>query len=254
VATLTDEALLRYSRQIMLPEIDVAGQQRLLDASVLVVGLGGLGAPVSMYLTAAGVGRLVLVDHDTVDLSNLQRQIVHRNDAIGRSKVVSAAATLRALRPDVALDLVAERLAGDALAAAVAAASVVVDATDNFRARYALNDACFATGVPLVSGAAIRFEGQVAVFDPRRADSPCYRCLYPQGADEALNCSENGVAAPVVGIVGTVQAMECLKLITGVGEPLVGHLLVLDAMHMDWHKFRLSRMAGCPTCGQRATA
>lgn len=248
---MNDADLLRYSRQIMLPEIDVAGQQKLLSATVLVIGLGGLGAPVSMYLTAAGVGKLILVDHDTVDVSNLQRQIVHRDDAVGRAKVESAAATLRALRPDVALELVAERLTGAALAAAVASADVVVDATDNFRIRYELNDACLAARVPLVSGAAIRFEGQVAVFDPRRDDSPCYRCLYPEGSDAALNCSENGVAAPVVGIIGCVQAMECLKLLIGAGETLAGHLLVLDAKYMEWHKFRLPRRPDCTACGQR---
>jgi len=244
-----DEQLLRYSRQIMLPEVDVAGQDRLLAATVLVVGLGGLGSPVALYLAAAGVGRLILTDHDQVDLSNLQRQIVHHMKSLGQPKVESAAATLRAINPDLALELISERLKGAVLRATVARSTVVVDATDNFEARYALNEACVAEGVPLVSGAAIRWEGQVAVFDPRDPDSPCYRCLYAEGDDQALNCSENGVIAPLVGIIGTCQAMETIKLLTGVGDSLAGFILYFDAKRMEWRKLRLPKTPDCPVCG-----
>lgn len=248
---MNDQQLLRYSRQIMLPEIDVAGQEKLLDATVLVVGLGGLGSPAALYLATAGIGRLILSDHDQVDLSNLQRQIVHTQASLGQTKVASAARTLAGINPEVALELIPERLAGEALTAAVGAASVVVDATDNFSARFALNDACVALGVPLVSGAAIRWEGQVAVFDPRDPESPCYRCLYTEGDDQALNCSENGVIAPLVGIIGTCQAMEAIKLITGVGDTLTGRVLYLDGKRMEWRKLTLPRLPDCPVCSAR---
>jgi molybdopterin/thiamine biosynthesis adenylyltransferase len=243
---MNDAELLRYSRQIMLPQVDVAGQEKLLSAKVLIVGLGGLGSPIALYLAAAGVGHLVLADHDTVDLSNLQRQIAHQITSVGKAKVESAAATIHAINPDTRVTTIRERLAGEALAHAIAGADFVLDGTDNFLVRYAINDACFAAGKPLVSGAAIRMEGQVCVFDPRVSDSPCYRCLYPSGDDTALNCSENGVAAPLVGIIGTVQAMEAFKLITGIGESLVGYVLYLDALSMEWHKLRLRRNPGCP--------
>ena len=245
---MDDEQLLRYSRQIMLPELDIAGQERLLDSTVLIVGLGGLGSPVALYLAAAGVGTLVLVDHDDVELSNLQRQIVHRNTAIGTSKVSSAAATLAEINPDTRMRTIPRALEGDELAAAVSDADIVVDATDNFQVRYALNEACWKSATPLVSGAAIRFEGQVAVFDPRQPDSPCYQCLYAEGDDEALNCSENGVAAHLVGIIGACQAMETMKVLTGVGDPLVGYVLYFDGKRMEWRKLKLPKMPGCPTC------
>jgi adenylyltransferase/sulfurtransferase len=247
---VNDDQLLRYSRQIMLPEVDVAGQEKLLDATVLIVGLGGLGSPAALYMATAGIGRLILSDDDDVDLSNLQRQIVHREETIGSTKVESAASTLRGINPDVTLEQIPERLTGDALAEAVARSTVVVDATDNFSSRYDMNEACVAHGVPLVSGAAIRWEGQVAVFDPRDPDSPCYRCLYSEGDDEALNCSENGVIAPLVGIIGTCQAMEAIKLITGVGDTLTGHVLYLDAKRMEWRKLRLPRNPDCRTCSR----
>lgn len=243
---MNDDQLLRYSRQIMLPQVDIEGQERLLAANVLIVGLGGLGSPVALYLAAAGVGHLILADHDTVDLSNLQRQIAHHTASVGTSKVESAAASIRALNPDTRITLINARLEGDALTRAIEGADLVVDGTDNFLVRYAINDACFAAGKPLVSGAAIRTEGQVAVFDPRVADAPCYRCLFLHGDDEALNCSENGVAAPLVGIIGSVQAMEAWKLITQSGSPLVGHVLYLDALAMEWHKLRLRRNPACP--------
>lgn len=246
---LTDEQLLRYSRQIMLPEVDVAGQEKLLDASVLIVGLGGLGSPVALYLASAGVGRLILCDHDEVDLSNLQRQVVHNTAGIGRRKVDSAADTLTRINPDVALEKIPVKLHGDALTEAVSSATVVVDATDNFEVRFELNRASLATGVPLVSGAAIRWEGQVAVFDPGDPDSPCYRCLYAEGDDGALNCSENGVIAPLVGVIGTCQAMETVKLITGVGDTLTGYVLYFDGKRMEWRRLRLPKDPNCPACG-----
>ena len=242
---MNDDQLLRYSRQIMLPSVDIDGQERLLASTVLIVGLGGLGSPVALYLAAAGVGHLVLADHDAVDLSNLQRQIAHHTGSVGKSKVESASGAIRALNPDTRVTQIKERLAGDALSRAVEGVDLVLDGTDNFAARYAINDACFAARRPLVSGAAIRMEGQVAVFDPRVVDSPCYRCLYPQADDTALNCSENGVAAPLVGIIGTVQAMEAWKLLTGAGTALVGHVLYLDALQMEWHKLRLRRNPAC---------
>jgi adenylyltransferase/sulfurtransferase len=246
---MSDEQLLRYSRQIMLPELDVAGQQKLLAARVLIVGLGGLGSPLTMYLAAAGVGTLVICDYDAVDLSNLQRQIVHRSDAIGEPKVSSARRTLRALNPEVQVETLEARLTAEDLQEALARCDLAVDATDNFSTRYALNDACWQAGTPLVSGAAIRWEGQVAVFDPRQSGTPCYRCLYPEGDDEALNCAENGVVAPLVGIIGACQALESIKLLSGVGESLAGFVLYFDGKRMEWRKLRLSRNPSCPTCG-----
>ena len=249
VRSMNDTDLLRYSRQIMLPEFDVAGQERLLAAHVLIVGIGGLGSPAAMYLAASGVGRLTLADHDVVDLSNLQRQIAHGEATVGRSKVLSAAERVAALNSNVAVRPIERRLEGELLTNAVAEADLVLDATDNMATRIAINEACVASRTPLVSGAAIRMEGQIAVFDPRTPESPCYRCLYDDVGDEALNCAENGVIAPLV--VGTVQAMEAVKLIAGVGEPLVGHVLYLDAKRMEWRKFRLPRNPRCPTCGTR---
>ncbi len=245
---MSDDQLLRYSRQIMLPEIDIAGQEKLLNGRALIIGIGGLGSPAAMYLASAGVGYLTLSDHDRVDPSNLQRQIVHRTHSIGDTKVASAAQALREINPETNIEMVDRKLQGEELMAAVGRADVVLDATDNFDARYAVNEACWRTRTPLVSGAAIRWEGQVAVFDPRQPDSPCYRCLYAEGDDETLNCSENGVIAPLVGIIGTCQAMEALKLLTGIGQPLTGHVLYFDAKRMEWRKLGLSRNPSCPTC------
>lgn len=246
---MNDDQLLRYSRQIMLPEFDVAGQQALLEAHALVVGLGGLGSPSALYLAAAGVGSLTLVDHDSVDVSNLQRQIIHDQTWVGQAKVDSAAARIAALNPDTRLETIAARPDGPELDAVVAHADVVLDGTDNFVARYAINAACVRTKTPLVSGAAIRLEGQITVIDPRRDDAPCYRCLYGDAGDEALNCAENGVAAPLVGIVGSVQAMEAMKIIAGVGESLAGYVLHLDAKRMEWRKLKLTKDPDCRTCG-----
>jgi len=246
---MNDDQLLRYSRQIMLPQVDATGQQRLLASRALIVGLGGLGSPVAMYLAAAGVGTLVLCDDDTVELTNLQRQVVHTTDRIGRPKVESAADTLRALNPEIELRLLPERLEGAALAAEVAAADVVIDASDNFPTRFALNAACVGAGTPLVSGAAIRFEGQVAVFPNDGSAAPCYRCLYrDEGEEEAQTCSENGVLAPVVGVIGAVQATEAMKVLLGIGEPLAGRVLLFDALKMEWRRMGLRRDPACPVC------
>ena len=248
---MNDDQLLRYSRQIMLPEFDVAGQDALLDAHALIVGLGGLGSPAALYLAAAGIGSLTLVDYDTVEVSNLQRQIIHDQRSLGRDKVASAADRIAAINPDTQVRTIAAKLDEQRLAETIAGADVVIDGTDNFAIRYAINKACFAKGKPLVSGAAIRMEGQVAVFDPRRADSPCYQCLYADAADVVLNCAENGVAAPLVGIVGSIQAMEAIKVVADVGDTLTGYVLYLDAKRMELRKLKLSRDPNCPTCGVR---
>ena len=245
---MDDDELLRYSRQIMLPEVDVAGQEKLRAAKVLVVGLGGLGSPVALYLAAAGVGQLVLADDDVVELSNLQRQIVHANAALGQAKAESAKTSIAAINPGIEVEAIAARIGGPGLEPLLDRVDLVIDATDNFTTRFALNDACWRRGKPLVSGAAIRWEGQVAVFDPREAASPCYRCLYADGGGAALNCAENGVIAPLVGVVGAMQAMEAVKLITGVGDPLTERVLYYDAKRAEWRAFKLAKRPACPTC------
>ena len=246
---MNDDQLLRYSRQIMLPQMDIKGQQALLDASVLIIGLGGLGCPAAMYLASSGVGHLMLADDDAVDLSNLQRQIAHSTDNIGMSKVASAGQALDKLNDGVKVTTLKQRLEGEALEEAVKNADVVLDCTDNFSSRFAINAATVKYRVPLVSGAAIRMEGQVSVFDKREDDNPCYQCLYPDGDDLNLSCSENGVMAPVVGIIGTLQAMEAIKLITGIGATLTGRLLFLDAQTMQFREMKLNKKSTCPCCG-----
>lgn len=250
---MNDEQLLRYSRQIMLPQLDVNGQNRLLQSHALIIGLGGLGSPVAMYLAAAGVGRLTLVDFDAVDLSNLQRQIAHRQQDIGRAKVESAADCVRGLNPDVSITAINTKLSGEDLHQAVRQADVVIDASDNFATRFALNTACVQEQTPLVSGAAIRLEGQVSVFLNNREldDQPCYHCLYADIGEEETRCSETGVLAPVVGIIGSIQATEAIKLLAGMGTTLAGRLLILDAATMQFREMRLRRDPNCPTCGQR---
>lgn len=248
---LSDGELLRYSRQILLAQVDIAGQLRLKDARVLIVGLGGLGSPVALYLAAAGVGELHLADFDQVDLSNLQRQVLHDESRIGQGKVDSALQRLAALNPEVRLVPLREALDADSLAARIAAVDLVLDCSDNFSTRAAVNAACVAQGRPLVSGAAIRLEGQLSVFDPRRADSPCYHCLYGEGSEAELSCSEAGVLGPVVGLVGSLQALEALKLLAGFGEPLVGRLLLVDAAGSRFRELRVRRDPGCPVCGAR---
>jgi molybdopterin/thiamine biosynthesis adenylyltransferase len=245
---MNDDQLLRYSRQILLPQVDAVGQQKLLDSRVLIIGMGGLGSPVSMYLAAAGVGTLVLVDFDEVDHSNLQRQIVHATADVGRPKVESARDSLLALNPEVDIITLNRKLEGAELAEQLSLADVVVDASDNFSTRFQLNDACVKARVPLVSGAAIRMEGQVTVFHNELQGSPCYRCLYKDEGELDQACSTNGVLAPVVGIIGTVQATEVLKILLGIGETLGGRLMLLDAMTMEWRSLRLKKDPLCPVC------
>jgi molybdopterin/thiamine biosynthesis adenylyltransferase len=246
---VNDEQLLRYSRQIMLSDVDIEGQEKLLSARALIIGLGGLGSPVAMYLAAAGVGHLILADFDAVDLTNLQRQIAHTNDRIGMNKSVSAAQALRELNPEVQIECIEQVLDADNLAVQVKSADVVVDCTDNFTTRFAINTACVAAKVPLVSGAAIRLEGQIAVFDSREQNSPCYRCLYEEDGDD-LTCAANGVLAPLVGIIGSMQALECIKLICGFGSSLAGRLLLLDARYSQWRELKLPKDPECPVCGE----
>ncbi|WAG78245.1 molybdopterin-synthase adenylyltransferase MoeB [Metapseudomonas furukawaii] len=248
---LSDQELLRYSRQILLPQIDVEGQLRLKQGRVLIVGLGGLGSPVALYLGAAGVGELHLADFDSVDLTNLQRQVIHDSHSVGVLKVDSAMARLSVLNPEVRLVPITRALDEDSLAAAVAAVDLVLDCTDNFGTREAVNAACVAVGKPLVSGAAIRLEGQLSVFDPRRDDSPCYHCLYGHGSEAELTCSEAGVVGPLVGLVGSLQALEALKLLAGFGEPMVGRLLLVDALGTRFRELRVKRDPACAVCGSR---
>jgi len=247
---VNDTQLLRYSRQIMLPGFGIDGQQRLLDARVLIVGLGGLGSPVAMYLAAAGVGTLLLADFDAVDLSNLQRQLLHGDVDIGRTKVDSAIATLQALNPDTKLEPVKGSLNADRLAELAQRVDLIVDCCDNFQTRFAVNAACVAQRIPLVSGAAIRTEGQVCVFSGQPGE-PCYQCLFPGQGELEESCERNGVLAPLVGIIGSVQATEAIKVLTGLGEPLFGRLLLLDALHMEWRSVRLPADPACPVCGGR---
>lgn len=248
---LNDDELLRYSRQILLAQVDVEGQLRLKHGRVLIVGLGGLGSPVALYLAAAGVGELHLADFDTVDLTNLQRQVIHDSQSVGVGKVDSAMARLARLNPGVRLVAHRQVLDGDTLAEAVSAVDLVIDCCDNFATREAVNAACVAAGKPLVSGAAIRLEGQLAVFDPRDAASPCYHCLYGHGSEAELTCSEAGVIGPLVGLVGSLQALETLKLLAGFGEPLVGRLLLIDAFGSRFRELKVKRDPHCAVCAGR---
>jgi adenylyltransferase/sulfurtransferase len=248
---LTDDLLLRYSRHILLPQIGVAGQTRICEASVLVVGAGGLGCPVALYLGASGVGRLLLADGDTVDLSNLQRQIGHGTAAIGNNKADSLGRSVRAINPEIDVQPIGQALSGAALHEAVARVDLVVDASDNFATRHAVNRACVSLGKPLVSGAAIGFSGQLAVFDSRQATSPCYHCLFPDHSDEPeVRCAEAGVISPLVGVIGAMQALEALKYLTGAGAPLIGRLLLWDGLQAEARIMRVPRDAACPVCQQ----
>lgn len=245
---MNDNQLLRYSRQIMLPQVDIEGQQKLLAANVLIIGAGGLGSPAAIYLAAAGVGNIVIYDNDVVDLSNLQRQIAHHTADIGADKVISTRQTLNQLNPDIQVRAVKQRLEGEQLELEVSQADVVLDCSDNFSTRFAINNACVKQQTPLVSGAAIRFEGQVTVFTPGQNDSPCYNCLYSSDGEELQNCATNGVIAPVTGVVGSVQALEAMKLIMNIGETLTGRLLLLDGLTMEWNTMKLRKNPNCPTC------
>ncbi len=246
---MNDAQLLRYSRHILLDDLGVEGQARLLAARVLVVGAGGLGSPVGLYLGSAGVGHLTLVDPDEVDATNLQRQVAHRLARVGQPKVESLAAAIRDINPDVALEGVIARADEALLDARLPGCDLVLDCTDNFATRQAINRACVRHRVPLVSGAAIGFDGQVSVYDTRQTTGPCYACLFPPEAPpEEVRCATMGVFAPRVGIIGSVQAAEALKLLAGIGETLAGRLLMLDARRMDWSEFRLARDAHCSVC------
>jgi len=250
-----DRQLLRYSRHLLLDEIGVDAQQRLLESTALVVGAGGLGCPAALYLASAGMGRIVLADADTVDLTNLQRQILHRESSVGWPKVESARRSLAEINSTIEIVALAQRLAGDALEDAVARSTVVLDCCDNFETRHAVNRACVKARVPLVSGAAIRFDGQLAAFDARQASSPCYHCLFPEGQEtEEVRCATMGVFAPLTGIVGTMQAAEALKIAGGFAAPMIGRLLLIDSRTMELQSIRLARDPHCAVCGAPGAA
>lgn len=252
---MNDEQLQRYSRHILLDEIGIDGQEKLLAAHALVIGAGGLGSPVALYLASAGIGRITLIDHDEVDLTNLQRQIVHTTARVGQAKVESAKQALQQINPEVKVVALCERADEARVQSLASSASVVLDCTDNFATRHAINRACVAAGVPLVSGAAIRMYGQVAVFDSRSGKTACYACLFPPDQQfEEVACSTMGVFAPLVGIIGTMQAAEALKLVAGIGESLADRLLLLDARAMEWTSIRTTRSNDCTVCGRHASA
>lgn len=246
---LSDEELLRFSRQIMLPELDVAGQEKLKAATVFIAGLGGLGSPVALYLAAAGVGKLILADHDQVDLSNLQRQIAHGNNDIGRLKVESAAESVRQLNPNCQVVVSSEKITEQNVRDHMLDPNVILDCSDNFQLRFLLNRISVEKKIPLVSGAAIRFDGQISVFDPRNDISPCYRCLFEEIGEEDETCTGNGVLAPVVGMLGCMQAIEAIKILARVGSTLMGRLLIVDALTMKMRDVKIKRNLNCPVCG-----
>ena len=246
---MNDNQLLRYSRHILLPQIAYEGQERLTESHALIVGAGGLGSPAALYMAAGGVGTLTICDFDTVDLTNLQRQIIHTTESVGVNKAVSAKRTLNAINPDAVVNTVQDKSTEDAFEKLIAAADIVLDCSDNFATRYALNRLCFKLKKPLVSGAAIGFEGQVTVFDFRHQASPCYHCLFPDdGSETEMRCSENGVFSPLVGMIGTTQAAEAMKLLMGIGQSLEGRLLLLDALNMEWRTIKLGKDHQCTVC------
>ncbi|VAW50119.1 Molybdopterin-synthase adenylyltransferase [hydrothermal vent metagenome] len=245
-----DEQLLRYSRQIMLPHFGVEGQQRLQNAHVVMMGVGGLGSPAAMYLAAAGVGTLTLIDFDTVDHSNLQRQIIHKISSVGDSKVESAKNTLQKINPEVTIHSINKKLTLNELKNKITNADCVIDATDNFETRFIINRACVSQKIALVSAAAIQYEGQISVFDFSKKNSACYACLYAEGGEENTNCSDNGILAPVVGILGSMQALEAIKLICQLGETLQNRLLIFDALALQWRTMKLKKDPNCPVCNK----
>ncbi len=252
---MNDTQLLRYSRHILLPQIDIQGQENLIRSHALIIGAGGLGSPAAMYLAASGVGKLTLCDCDVVDLTNLQRQIIHHTEAIGAPKTHSAKRTLTGINPEVNVVALNERVNQNRLLQLVAEADVVLDASDNFITRHAVNQACVSHRRPLVSGAAVRFEGQVTVFDLRHSDCPCYHCLFPaDGENEDMQCAVMGVFAPLTGIIGCVQAAEALKILLGIGETLNGRLLLLDSLTMNWRSVKLNKDPACAVCDIRESA
>jgi len=253
ITYMNDNQLLRYSRHILLPSIAYEGQEALTRAHALIVGAGGLGSPAALYMAAGGVGTLTVCDFDAVDLTNLQRQIIHTTASVGTNKAASAQQTIKAINPEVVVNTVQERSTEEGMAALVKAADVVLDCSDNFATRYALNRLCHQHKKPLVSGAAIGFDGQVTVFDFRHQASPCYHCLFPDdGNDADMRCSENGVFAPLVGMIGTAQAAEAMKLLMGIGTSLEGRLLLLDALAMEWRTIKLGQDPRCPVCGTKS--
>lgn len=246
---MNDKQLLRYSRHILLPQIEYAGQEKLTQSHALIVGAGGLGAPAALYLAASGVGKLTICDFDTVDLTNLQRQIIHTTASVGTNKAVSAQQTIYEINPEVNVQTIQQKSTEAEFTALAKNADVVIDCSDNFATRYVLNRICFALKKPLVSGAAVRFEGQITVYDFRHEASPCYHCLFPDtGSDQEMRCAENGVFAPLVGMIGTTQAAEALKLLMNIGESLQGRLLLLDALSMEWRTIKLARDPKCAVC------
>jgi molybdopterin-synthase adenylyltransferase len=246
---MNDNQLLRYSRHILLPQIEYAGQEKLTKSHVLIVGAGGLGSPVALYLAASGVGKLTICDFDNVDLTNLQRQIIHTTQSVGINKAVSAQQTIYEINPEVTVQTIQQKLSEAEFKVLAETADVVIDCSDNFSTRYALNRVCLALKKPLVSGAAVNFVGQITVFDFRHETSPCYHCLFPDtGSDQEMRCAENGVFAPLVGMIGTAQAAEALKLIMNIGESLQGRLLLLDALAMEWRTIKLARDPKCVVC------
>lgn len=249
---MNDQQLLRYSRHILLDALGVEGQERILGAHALIVGAGGLGSPAALYLASAGVGRLTLADGDTVDFTNLQRQILHTAERVGQAKVESGRTALKAINPEVVVEAIHARLGGESLDRLVSTADVILDCSDNFATRHAINGACVRHRKPLVSGAAIRFDGQISVFDLRRSESPCYHCLFPQGEDvEETRCAVMGVFAPLTGIVGSMQAAEALKIIANIGETLTGRMLLLDILSMQWRTVKFRKDAACAVCGSQ---
>jgi len=248
---VNDQQLLRYSRHILLPQIAYEGQEKLSQSHALIVGAGGLGSPTALYLGASGVGKLTICDFDNVDLTNLQRQVIHTTQSVGINKAVSAQQTLAAINPEITVVPIPRKSSEEEFATLAQDADVVIDCSDNFRTRYALNSICFSLKKPLVSGAAIGFEGQVTVFDFRNEESPCYHCLFPDmGEDGEMRCAENGVFAPLVGMIGTTQAAEAMKLLLGIGDSLQGRLLLLDVLAMEWRGIKLKRDPACKVCGQ----
>ena len=246
---MNDNQLLRYSRHILLPQIEYAGQEKLTNSHALIVGAGGLGSPAALYMAASGVGTLTICDFDVVDLSNLQRQIIHTTQSIGMNKAISAQQTITAINPEVRIHTVEKKSTEASMSLLVAAADVILDCSDNFATRYALNRLCVAHQKPLVSGAALAFEGQITVYDMRHETSPCYYCLFPDSGEVSdLRCATNGVFAPLVGMIGTTQAAEALKILMGIGESLQGRLLLLDALAMQWREIKLKKDPNCPVC------
>jgi len=246
---MNDQELLRYSKQIMLPQIDVGGQQKIIDSTMLIIGMGGLGSPSALYLAAAGVGHLIIADFDQVELSNLQRQIIHRTEDIGNDKVNSAKAKLLELNPNITVTVANEIMHSDNLASLIKDVDIVLDGTDNFESRFEINKACVECHKPLITAAVIRFEGQISVFKGYEVDQPCYQCLYSEQGDGRESCVENGVLAPVAGIVGTIQALQAIKVLLGLGEQLCGELLLIDGLDLSFRKVKIIKDSKCPICG-----